>query len=152
MNPVFHVKPGAGACWPWRRHCAGLLAVGVVLVGIATALPTAAAIRKCTGADGKATFSDQPCASGEAAQPIKEAPRAPALAPRRPTDNASANKAMFERIKGKLPPDCARALARVFEALESGSRTSDLDAALLRWTPACEAAAEKAIARETAPQ
>jgi hypothetical protein len=53
-----------------------VLGMGVVCL---LAVPAYAAINKCTGADGKVVFSDQPCVTGQGAATVKPTAEAPAF-------------------------------------------------------------------------
>lgn len=113
---MFHVK----RCSVGSLSAAAALKLTLVVLGLASMPMASAALNKCTGVDGKATFSDQPCPHTSTVEVLKEAPRAPAQ-PRTPArapasiaaEEAAKADAAYGRFKRRLSADCAASLPRM---------------------------------------
>ena len=113
MTRLFHVKPGArpiqSASAP-LGHWAGMAVFYAALLGLH--VDAGAAIYKCTDPDGKATFRDQPCTSGQSVTISKEPAKAPTTATKadaaaQPVDaSAAARAAARERLRAAQTPEC----------------------------------------------
>lgn len=79
-------------------------AMALFLVALALSAAPAWAINKCTGADGKVVYQDQPCASTDKAQEIKVKTAPPAAA------NSTGGKQMPFTVL-PLDPDAAQNIA-----------------------------------------
>ena len=163
---MFHVKliPDAassahrrsGLTRPTLRILAGLL--------MAWAIPPAnAAVFKCTGADGKVAYSDQPCVAGQAGTTVK-----PAAVPDKNTakssskdsgvdtsqdPSAAARSAAQERIRAGQTPQCLAMGDRISSMIGTGAvgvAAAEVKATLDRYEQQCVAPGKAAIAAENA--
>ena len=176
---MFHVKPVHGRPLPADRtthfmsrpQCLlpGLVMSIVVDMALFMAASSAqAAIHKCTGADGKVAFSDQPCVGGQTAATVKPAAVAPILPippppPVSPDGNnapagtpakdpdAAARAAARERIRAGQTPQCLTLGDRVTSLVDSGARgvsPAEVKATVDRYEQQCAAQVRAAIAAE----
>ena len=148
--------------------------VGVVMVWAATA--ASAAVYKCTGADGKIAYRDQPCTAGQAATTVKPATVAPlpsGLGSGSPSANnssagvaskggdkdssqdpgAAAPSAARDRIRAGQTPQCVTLGDRITSHIETGARgvaPAEVKATADRYEQQCAAQAKTAIAAENA--
>ena len=85
-------------------------AISAFLAALLFPLAANATINKCTGADGKILFSDQPCMPGQAAATLKDAgdtkPAATYGKPTMPVDPNAAMTSMRNAIEAALSPEC----------------------------------------------
>jgi Domain of unknown function (DUF4124) len=115
-----------------------------------TVPPALAAIHKCTGADGRIAFSDQPCGAGQTAATVKPAPAAPGSASPKDPD-AAARVAARDRIRAAQTPQCVAMGDRISSMVESGARgipEADVKATVDRYEQQCAAQARVANAAE----
>ena len=176
---MFHVKLIHGSTSSSGRTV-GLIGtircfmVGVVMVWAATA--ASAAVYKCTGADGKIAYRDQPCTAGQAATTVKPATVAPlpsGLGSGSPSANnssagiankggdkdssqdpgAAAPSAARDRIRAGQTPQCVTLGDRITSHIETGARgvaPAEMKATADRYEQQCAAQAKTAIAAENA--
>ena len=103
-----------------RRIPNGLLFLaGVVLSGMMA--PSAhAAVHKCIGADGKVTFSDQPCAVGQAAAAVKPAATGQTTPPK-----AAISPPVTNGATGATPGRTAGSTAESTTGITAGGSSED---------------------------
>ncbi len=160
MTRLFHVKPGArqiqSASAP-LRHWAGVAVFYAALLGLQ--VEAGAAIYKCTGPDGKATFRDQPCTSGQSVTIKKEPAKAPTTAAKadaaaQPVDASSAARAAArERLRAAQTPECVDMGDRIqrFGQKGSGNQSgTDLNLLLERYEQQCAPRMREALGAENA--
>lgn len=134
----------------------------VDLIRVWAASSAQAAIHKCTGADGKVAFSDQPCVAGQAAATVKPAAAAP-MPPVSPNANkapvaasvsdpdAAARAAAWERIRAAQTPQCLTLGDRITSLMDSGARGvtgAEVKATVDRYERQCAAQARTANGAE----
>ena len=170
---MFHVKLIYGRRAPadqatglmGRSQC---LLAGLVMILALAASPAEAAIYKCTCADGKLAFSDQPCVGGQTAATGKSAtvapvPPMPPIPLMSPGDNNApagtsvndlgdaARAAAHERIRTAQTPQCLSLGDRMTSLVESGARgvsPAEVKATFDRHEQQCAAQVRAAIAAE----
>lgn len=121
-----------------------------------------AAIYKCTGADGKVSFNDQPCTAGQVAATVKSA------APPRPSlpnansapgslsasdPDAASRAAAHERFRAAQTPQCVALGDRITSLIESGARGVggvEVKETIDRYEQQCAAQARVAMNAENA--
>ena len=86
---------------------------------LAVPLAGNAAINKCTGADGKVVFSDQPCPAGQSAETIKGAgggkPSAISGKPDTPSSANAGMTSMRNSLEAALTPECRQIQKQMLE-------------------------------------
>lgn len=110
-----HRRQAGRVFWPVSAWV-GAAATQILLVLASASPPVQAAIHKCTGADGKVAFSDQPCAGGQSAATVKPVAAAPAVpaspnvstgsATTKDRDAESSAAARGEGIRSAPTPEC----------------------------------------------
>lgn len=151
---MFHVKHKR------RSSCTGLrlTVLGMLLVASAG---THAAINKCTGADGKVVFSDQPCAAGQSGSVIQAAPPVPAPRPvasapagavgTGASGNTAAMEARRQRLEAAMTPECKALRERMTGmALSETAQEKQLQAILSQFEAQCRPAMARAMEAEYA--
>ena len=127
-----------------------------------------AAVYKCTGSDGKTSFSDQPCESGKSVTMSQDPPRPPTAKPKeasterltdRPTEQPTqdtgeaARSAARDRIRAAQTPQCLAMGDRFTSVVESGARgipPAEFKAMMDRLEQQCGAQGRAAISTENA--
>lgn len=132
--------------------------VGAVAFAIMAALmatPIAqAAIHKCTGADGKVTFSDQPCAAGQGAAVVK--PVAPSAAPAimgAPDASEKARTEARDRLRKGQTPECLALADRMQNLLKDNvgkAPPAELDTVVNQYEQRCAARMRELVQAEAA--
>ena len=167
---MFHVKliPDAGSSANRRKDVTGHALCILALLFMACTAPSAhAAVYKCTGADGKVAYSDQPCVAGQAATTVK-----PAAVPDKNTaknsskngggdtgqdpskdNSAIARTAAQDRIRASQTPQCLALGDRISSMMETGAigvAAAEVKATLDRYEQQCGVPGKAAIAAENA--
>lgn len=106
-----------GSVSAWRQTGGALLAL--LLAGAAQA-----GVQKCTGADGKVVFSDQPCASGQSASAVRgvagsDASPTSTSAGSNPSYEDMVQKARRANVQAALTPECRTLGDRASRALQN---------------------------------
>jgi Domain of unknown function (DUF4124) len=165
---MFHVKPAK--CRPSMadtsmnrpidsRATPAFLAWALVsaMAALMAALPVPeaqAAIHKCTGTDGKVTFSDQPCATGQGASVVK--PVAPGPAPvvtGAPDASEKARAEARDRLRKGQTPECLNLADRMQNLLKDNAGKAppaDLDAVVNQYEQRCAARMRELLQAEAA--
>ena len=147
MNPPAHFQA--------RALRAGALAGSFAALFAVFSVPEAhAAIHKCTGTDGKVTFSDQPCAAGQGASVVK--PVAPGAAPATTGAPDASEKARAEardRLRKGQTPECLALADRMQNLLkDSVGKTlpAELDTVVNQYEQRCAARMRELVQAENA--
>lgn len=102
-----------------KTHLWLVLTRAVLTSVLAVPLASNAAITKCTGADGKVVFSDQPCSAGQSAETIKGAggskPSAVSGKPDSPPSPHQGMPSMRNSLDAALTPECRQIQKQMFE-------------------------------------
>lgn len=136
--------------------------VALTLGATLLAVSSHAVIHKCTGADGKVTFGDQPCAVGQSSGTVKPAAAAPPAVVNSPGSastvvardpDAAARAAAIARIRASQTAECVALSDRIIKvANTSGGAVPEAEgkAMVERNDKQCMAAAQAANAAENA--
>ncbi len=135
----------AGFSNRWRV----LLAVCASVLVLGLSVPASAAVYKCTGADGRVVFSDQPCLAGQATTAVREPAGAP---PAKPQDASEAARAATRaRLRAAQTPECAEMADRIASFGQSGGATASnaqMNALVSRYDQQCAARMREAVEAE----
>jgi Domain of unknown function (DUF4124) len=151
----FHVKHRKSGK-PTDRTQGGIANRWLVVLTFATAfmaggflVPANAAVYKCTGADGKVVFSDQPCLAGQTTTGVREPAGAPAAKPQ--DTGEGARVATRARLRAAQTPECADMSDRIASFGQTGGATAtnaQMTALLTRYEQQCAARMQQAIEAE----
>jgi Domain of unknown function (DUF4124) len=130
------------------------LALAIAAVFLLAVPLVEAAIHKCTGADGKVTFSDQPCAAGQGASVVK--PAAPGVAPTATAAPDASERARAEardRLRRGQTPECLALADRMQNLLKDNAGKAppaDLDTVVNQYEQRCAARMRELLQAEAA--